>query len=358
MYAKKLAVRQRKRDETAAEGLKAINFYERNVFNMSIKYQVLKLLEDNKGSYISGNYIAGELSVSRASVWKTIVTLRSEGYGISAVTNKGYCLEKSGDLLSTEGILRHIKTEGVFIVETKKLVTSTNTLLLTEAARGAPEGYVLAAEAQTHGKGRQGRGFFSPEGHGAYFSVVLRPEKHRANDAHLITAAAAVAAARAIEEIFNVKVGIKWVNDLYVKGKKICGILTEATVGMENNVIDSAVLGIGINVTKAAEGYPQELKGIADAIANRTQGRDNERCRLIAATLDNFWDYYKDLSKRAFLDEYRKRSILLGKTVSVQVADGAKSAKVLSVDDECGLVVRYDDGNIATLNSGEVSVGI
>ena len=324
---------------------------------MSVKQQVLQLLEDNRGKYFSGNSMAKELSVSRASVWKSVQALRAEGYGISGSTNKGYMLEKSGDMLSSAGILRHIKTDGVFLVEAKKLVTSTNTLLRAEAAKGAPEGLVLAAEAQTHGRGRQGRAFHSPGGHGAYFSVLLRPANYKTSDAPLITAAAAVATAQAIESLFDVKAGIKWVNDIYVRGKKICGILTEATISMENGMLDNAVLGVGINVTKPAEGYPEELKGIAAALTARTGGRDNERCRLIAATLDNFWSYYRALPSRSFLDEYRSRSILIGKEITVLADNKARPARALSIDDECRLVVRYDTGETATLHSGEVRLG-
>ena len=323
---------------------------------MSVKFQVLKMLEDKRESYISGNAMAKELSISRASIWKAVQSLRNEGYGISAVTNKGYRLEQSGDALSTEGIQRQIKTEGVFLVETKKLITSTNTVLRAEAARGAPEGYVLAAEAQTSGKGRQGKSFHSPLGHGVYFSLILRP-RIRVGDATLITAAAAVSAARAIEAIFDVPVGVKWVNDLYVNERKICGILTEATIDMESGMVESAVLGIGINVTRPPEGYPADLQDVAGSITNRTMGKDAERCRLIAATLDNFWQYYKGLSNRAFLDEYRKRSIILGRDVDVLLADNSlRRAKAIAINDECGLVVQYDNGSAETLRSGEVGI--
>ena len=324
---------------------------------MSVKIQVLKLLEESRDTYLSGTSLAKKLSVSRASVWKAMQSLRKEGYGITGVSNKGYRLEQSGDTLCAEGIHRHIKTEGVFLVETKNLVTSTNTLLREEAARGAPEGYVLAAEAQASGKGRLGRGFHSPMGHGVYFSLILRP-KIRVAHATLITAAAAVSAARAIEAIFDVNVGIKWVNDLHVKGKKICGILTEATIDMESGMVDNSVLGIGINVTQPAEGYPPELQDSAASIVNRTSGRDSERCRLIAATLDNFWQYYKNLPKRAFLDEYRKRSVILGREVIIMSHDNnpLRRAIAIAINDECGLEVRYTNGKTETLKSGEVSI--
>ena len=324
---------------------------------MKLKHKVLEFLEENNTEYLSGNEIAKKLGVSRTAVWKAIKLLRKDGYEISAATNNGYRIERSGDILSPGGILRYIKTEGVFIVETSNLVTSTSTVLRAEAAKGAPEGYVLAAEAQSEGKGRLGRKWYSPPGNAAYFSVILRP-KIKAENATLITVAAAVAVAKAIEYIFDVHVGIKWVNDIFLNGKKVSGILTEATLDMESGMIDSIVLGIGINVTKPTAGYPEELSDLVTAVTDRTEGRDSERCKLIAATLDYFWHYYKNLSKRDFLSEYRKHSILIGREINVLTGSNEKSAEALAIDDECGLVVRYEDGSTETLRYGQVSVKV
>jgi len=322
---------------------------------MSIRVQLLRLLEDNEDGYVSGGYLAKKLSVSRNAVWKAVETLRADGYDIAAVTNKGYRLGESGDILSEAGIIRYIKTDGIFSVEARKSVTSTNTILRELASKGAPEGFVLAAEEQTAGKGRMGRGFHSPACHGVYFSLLLRPGAHT-GDATLITSAAAVAAAQAIEEVTGVRVGVKWVNDLFLGDKKVCGILTEAAFSMESGTIESAVLGIGINITRPEEGFPGTLKEVATSLAERAIGKDNERNRLIAATLDNFWGYYKDLNSRRFLDEYRARSIILGKEIYVVSGDVKKTALALEIDNDCGLIVRYANGETTTLSSGEVSI--
>ena len=305
--------------------------------------------------YISGADLAKELSVSRNAVWKAVEALRLDGYGISAVTNKGYRLETQGDLLTAAGIMRYLRDPGFFHAEVRKSVTSTNTVLRELAAKGAPEGYVLAAREQTAGKGRLGRGFHSPAGHGVYFSLLLRPGS-KVKEPALITSAAAVAAARAIEEVVGVSVSIKWVNDLFVDGRKICGILTEASFDMESGCIESAVLGIGINITRPEEGYPEEIADVATSLTYRHSGRDNERCRLIAATLDNFREFYQNLSARGFLDEYRTRSAILGKEIYVSQHDGEKPARAVEIDDECRLVVKYDSGETAALSTGEVSV--
>jgi len=265
------------------------------------------------------------------------------------------CRDDSGDVLTAREICGHIKTTGVFSVEARESVASTNTLLRELAAQGAPEGLVVAAERQTAGKGRLGRRFHSPPGHGVYFSLLLRPGR-ALWDAALVTSAAAVAAARAIEETVGVRVGIKWVNDLFLDGKKVCGILTEATLGLENSTVLSAVVGIGINVTMPEEGFPEELDRIAAALHAGDTGVRGERCRLIAATLDNFWAYYRNLPAREFLDEYRARSIVLGRDIQVISPKGETSARALAIDDDCRLVVRYEDGSTAALGSGEISV--
>jgi len=228
--------------------------------------------------------------------------------------------------------------------------------VLRESARqGAPEGAVLAAERQTAGKGRLDRVFHSPAGHGAYFSLLLRP-RYKAGDAALITPAAAVAAARAIEAVTGVNVGIKWVNDLLLSGKKVCGILTEAVFGARNGSIESAILGIGINITLPEAGYPGELGNLATALIDRHDGAGLVRSRLIAATLDNFWEFYKNLTAREFLSEYRARSVILGRDIYVLTPDGKRSARALAIDDDCRLLVRYEDGGTTAVMSGEVSV--
>jgi len=315
---------------------------------LNTKLSLLSILEDNKKNYISGEELAKKLSVSRNAVWKTVNSLRADGFDISAITNRGYRLESVGDILSAEGIERFIRTDGVFHVETRKTVTSTNSVLREMLDRGVHEGYVLAANEQTEGRGRSGRSFYSPAGHGVYFSLLLRPDSNAA-DASLITSAAAVAIARAVEEVTGVKPGIKWVNDLCIGRKKICGILTEATYGVESGVVETAILGVGINVIRPENGFPGTLKEVAEAIHENAVVTANERCRLVAAALDIFWTYYKEIQSRAFLEEYRARSIILGKDIYVISGESRKPAVAIGVDDDCGLMVRYEDGETATL---------
>ena len=192
---------------------------------MSVKDEVLKELENNKGDYISGGQLADNLGVSRNSVWKAIKALEKSGYEINAIPNKGYCLAEKNDILSSYSIKQHLKNPHLDI-SVFSSVTSTNTILKEMAEQGAKEGTVIIAEEQTAGRGRTGKQFYSPKGTGIYISILLRPDIP-AEESLFLTTSAAVATARAIEDVSDKRALIKWVNDIYLEDKKTCGILTE-----------------------------------------------------------------------------------------------------------------------------------
>lgn len=224
---------------------------------------------------------------------------------------------------------------------------STNTDLRRLAEAGAPEGTTLVAARQTGGRGRRGRSFHSPEG-GLYLSTLLRPAA--GTDMGLLTSCAAVAAARAIESLCPLSVGIKWVNDLYLHGRKVCGILAEAgftAVG----TLDYAVLGFGINVALAA--LPPELASIATTLGN--EGAAVEREALAAALLNEWERAYATLPTGDFLAESRRRSVVLGRSVQVTRGDESFSAMAEAITDAGHLMVRTADG-LTELLSGEVSL--
>ena len=180
---------------------------------MSIKKEVLKKLEENKGSYLSGEILAASLHVSRSAIWKAVKGLQKEGYQIQAGTNRGYCFSCKNDILSPEGIACYAHHPDFYRIVVYEAVASTNETAKKMALEGAEHGTVVAANAQTAGKGRRGRSFFSPPDSGIYFSVLLRDHDHLQN-AQLITTAAAVAVCRAIEETTGFMPKIKWVNDI------------------------------------------------------------------------------------------------------------------------------------------------
>ena len=260
------------------------------------------------------------------------------------------------DTLSEEGIRRYLKTEGLRM-QVVPVITSTNTVLKRMAEEGAEEGFCLIAEEQTAGKGRMGRSFYSPAGSGLYLSVLLRP-KLSAADAVNITACAAVAVAEAVESLAPVQARIKWVNDVYVEGRKVCGILTEASLDSATAAVNYLVVGIGVNTRPPEGGFPEELQETAgDAFGEASI--PELRCRLAAAVLDRLLGYYEHLQERPWLEEYRKRSLVTGKEICILMpGKEPENGTAVGIADDCSLLVRMEDGNLRRLNSGEVSIRV
>lgn len=232
-----------------------------------------------------------------------------------------------------------------------KTIDSTNNAAKLLAKNGAPHGAAVIAESQTAGRGRLGRSFHSPGGQGVYLTAILRPTQS-ASCATILTPAAAVATARAIEKTCGVQVDIKWVNDLYLNGKKLCGILSEAAL-KPDGMLDYAVVGIGVNILQGE--LPPEL--IQKVTALDQAGDEVDRARLAAAILDELAVVSEQLDSRAFLAEYRARSCVLGKRLKVlRSADEWFWAQACDIDDQGALVVRDEQGTMHVLSCGEVSL--
>lgn len=226
------------------------------------------------------------------------------------------------------------------------VIDSTNRALKEQAAAGVSEGAVLLADRQTAGRGRMGRSFFSPAGCGLYFSVLLRPEKA---DPLKITVAAGVAVAEAVKEIFDLELKIKWVNDLYLRDRKVCGILAEGAV--KESGLEWCVLGIGVNVYTPQEGFG-ELEQIAGALL--PQETEDRRPELAAAILNRFFECYERLDDPAILTMYRERSYLQGRTVTAHRGDETFEGKVIGIGDGAELLLQKESGEVVALSSGEV----
>ncbi len=326
---------------------------------MKYQEQLLAILEQNRGTYLSGELLARKLFISRNTVWKTMKALQAQGYPIDAVTNKGYALAAHSDVLSSPAIAAKMRHKERVQISVLQSVTSTNTCLKAEALKGAAEGTLLVALSQSAGKGRLGRSFVSPANSGVYMSLLLRP-KMAAKDALMLTTAIAVAAAQTIRHLTNLPVGIKWVNDLFLDGKKICGILTEAAVDFESQGLEYAVVGIGINLELPEDGFDESIKDVAGSLFEKGKTPPGFRAALIAGIIDRFLDSYDHLEEKPFLGAYRELSCILGKPVRVVdniYAPGSfRDATALSIDDQCRLLVQFPDGEQKALSSGEVSI--
>ncbi len=320
---------------------------------MSTKEKVMEELL-NSDDYISGEALAHKLGVGRNSIWKAVKQLQEEGVDIQAVNNKGYILKSTGNILNREIIKNFLdKSDNRDIIVLDE-TDSTNNYAKELARKGAKNATAVIADCQTAGKGRMGRSFCSPHGTSIYLSIILRPETDM-ETSQLITSCAAGAAAQAIDKVCGTDVKIKWVNDLFLNGKKICGILTEASVNFESGQPEYAVVGIGINVKSIKNIFSQELINVATSIEDET-GIVPSRAEIIAEILKNMDKLTKNLSDTAFMDEYRKRSFIIGRRVSVSKFDSEKNALAIGISDNAGLIVRYDDGTEETLNSGEARI--
>ena len=325
-----------------------------SIMGKNLKENIISILESNKGLFISGEKLANDLNVSRAAVWKVIKSLKNEGYDILSVSNKGYALSKETDILSSKIIKDNMpKYRDKFNFVIYKTVESTNIVARGMAMNGADSGTVVIAEEQTSGYGRNGKSFFSPYGTGIYMSIILNLKKEKKIfNSSFITTAAAMAVSKSIEEISNENTQIKWVNDVFINGKKVCGILTEGAFSFEDGKLDYAVIGIGINVNFPKNGFPEEINNIAVSI-NKMQNNKDIRNILIAKILERMYEYY--FNNAAFYDEYKKRSFLIGKKVSLNIDNEEHIVKVLDIDKTFALVAEFQDGKIDRIVSGSVN---
>jgi len=322
-----------------------------------LKDDVLKLISRER-DYISGETISRKLGVSRTAINTAVKALRDDGYEITSTTNKGYLLTNSPDLLSKGAISAYLtddRSEDLYVYDS---VGSTNTVLKDLAANGSKSGTVVIADHQASGKGRRGRSFESPSGVGIYLSYLLKPQSglNRISD---LTSWTAVAVSDAIRNAYGLETSIKWVNDLLMNKKKICGILTEVTVEGESGFIDTCIIGIGININESS--FPDGLKDIATSISIENGGKIFERAKLAAEiikSMDKLKDNWPDDSY--YLERYRELNITTGSKITAfpitKDNSQGKSGTALEINEDFSLKVQFDDGSIEDLKSGEVSV--
>ncbi|MBQ1372011.1 MAG: biotin--[Oscillospiraceae bacterium] len=313
------------------------------------KRDLLSLLR--QGGYVSGAELGERLGVSRAAVSKAVAALKRDGYDIESVPNRGHLLRQEPDRLNRDRIRGSLEGHPwENLVELLPVVDSTNTRLKALAAAGAPEGTVLVAEEQTGGRGRLGRSFHSAPGCGVYLSVLLRPACPPGELMNL-TAQAAVAIRRAVAACCGVEPGIKWVNDLVLRGRKICGILTELSLEAESGLVSYAVVGAGVNCNAPAEAFPPELRDVAGSILSQT-GKRVDRNVLTAAMVRRL----SELPKLDWREEYRSACVNLRKEIRI-LAPGQppRQGVALDVDEQAALLVQTEAG-LERVQSGEVSV--
>lgn len=324
---------------------------------MSTKNRILELLEKRRGESISGERLAEILGVSRNAVWKAVKELQKDGYSIAAVTNKGYCLSDENDILSIAGIKPFLSPKAqpyADKIQIYKALESTNKTAKELAIAGAPHGTVIIADSQTKGRGRYTRSFFSPHG-GLYISIILRPEVLRFDNPTAVTAFAAVSVCEAIEIISDKTPKIKWVNDIFIDGKKVCGILTEAVTDFESGGLEWVVVGIGINVNTHPKEFPESLRSVAASLY-REEGAQIVRNRLSAEIINRILGFEATACEADIIEKYKTRLMTLGREITVIQNESEYKATALDVDSAGRLVVKVENGEIITLSYGEIRI--
>lgn len=312
-----------------------------NFTAMTTLENVYRILKEKEGDFVSGESLASSLGISRAAVWKAVSSLQEKGYEIETRKHHGYRMTPCDDY--NELSLSRLSPVKVFFHDE---IASTNDEARRLVSSGEKPPFVVVAARQSGGKGRRGRSFSSPEG-GVYLSIVIHV-RDGMNIEH-ITTAAALGVARTIDSLgFDSQ--IKWVNDIYLNGKKAVGILCEGVVSMEDFCVNDVVIGIGVNYTTAD--FPPELRGIVTSLYPEGKA-EMSRAEFAAFEIRNV---LSSLSDENYIDEYRKKCFIIGMDVNVITPKGTREARALDIDRDAHLVVRYSDGSRESLSSGEVTI--
>ena len=320
---------------------------------MSTKTELLKYLDDDFGTYVSGEKLAKELGVSRAAVNKAARALRQSGYKIYSRTSQGYCLRDKVDILSEASVETLLKNKCK--VKIFDSLPSTNNYAKTLDVSAGP--VAIIANTQTAGMGKFGRNENAAKESALALSVAFSPDFDLAKSP-FITIATAIAVCHAIEEVCGASPKIKWVNDIYLRGLQVCEIISEAQMQLETGKFHSLILGINVNCFPGSVPFNQNEN--AGAIGEEMNSFS--RTKLAAAIIDNILEMLPQITEQNFISEYRRRCFVLGKKILIHPVNGDRpiKARVIDIDDKGGLVVEYMEGlkmrDMETLTSGEITL--
>lgn len=318
---------------------------------MTLQNKLWQFFDLHPDHYYSGEQLAQDFGYSRTAIWKAIQQLKKAGVQIDSHPQQGYRYQRS-DILSKVLIQTALPANLQDLPLTVLAsAPSTNQLAKTAAVQQAPTPQVFLADEQTAGYGRYGRDFQSPAQSGIYLSLLLAPMQDL-SQVGLLTTATATAVMRAIRQTTGIQVDIKWVNDLYLNHKKVCGILSEAVSDMETQQITSLVVGIGIDFYLPNNSLPAPLQAKVGSLFQTAP--TVTRNELVAAILTEFFALYPHYTNGDFLAEYRAHSFLIGRRVTLQIGDQVIEGDVTGIDDHGQLCLATPTGP-HTLNAGEVT---
>lgn len=318
---------------------------------------LLKLLRrEDAGRIVSGALLSEVLGISRTAVWKRVKQLRGRGYEIESTPSAGYRFISAPDKLLPEEIRDGLKTRTFGrVISYLEQTDSTNRVAGELARQGADHGTLVAADAQTHGKGRLGRSWISPPGCGLYLSLILRPPIHP-SVIPLITLVAAVSLCESLNLQTALGVQVKWPNDLWIAGKKVGGILTEMSADMDQ--VRHVILGIGINVNLSLSRLPSDLRDRTTSLS-RENGRPLNRVALLRGLLDSLehdYDLFCEKGFKPFRRRWAGASMTFGRSVRVQMPQGVIRGVAHEIDERGGLRIETENGRMEAVLCGDVAV--
>ncbi|MCL2771885.1 MAG: biotin--[acetyl-CoA-carboxylase] ligase [Oscillospiraceae bacterium] len=323
------------------------------------KWDLLSLLKGKTyvNGYISGEEISKKFNVTRAAVWKCVNELKKIGYKIESKTNRGYTLLPVFDILNEYEINSRLKNKNInYDVIYKSSTDSTN----SDAKKFlGKNNTVIAAAEQTAGKGRYGRTFYSQNNGGIHFTLRINNTVQNSisiEDVTFFPLIAAVAVSRAVRDLCGIELRIKWPNDLLYKFdsdyKKLCGILTEASIEAETRSISYVIIGIGLNINNDAADFPDEIKDIATSL-KIISGIKNERADILCEILYNFTQFM-NMPRKELLDEYKKLLLL---DIDISFVQNGKIfiGKAAGINENGNLIAELQSGEITVIQSGEIN---
>lgn len=318
--------------------------------------KLIEAFSHANGEFLSGQALANILGCSRTAIWKHIEELRKEGFELEAIRNKGYRIISTPKNMTENELRLGLKTT-IFgkTIQYLESTDSTQKVAHQLAQEGCPDGTLVIAEEQTNGRGRLARNWHSPKYTGIWMSLVLRPKLPPAK-APQFTLIAAVAVARAIEDICEISPDIKWPNDLLLKGKKITGILTELQA--DSDKINAIIMGIGMNVNQKEQDFPKELHNNATSLAIET-GKEISRSELVKRILENLEKYYLLYLEKGFAPLkllWESYAVSLGKDIIARTISGNISGKALGITEEGVLKIEDQNGQIHKIYSADIEM--
>jgi BirA family biotin operon repressor/biotin-[acetyl-CoA-carboxylase] ligase len=318
---------------------------------------ILNLLKQHQGQWLSGQFLAERLAMTRSAIWKKIEILRKEGYKINSSPRKGYLLADIPDRMLIREIRDGLNTSifGQRDIHCLEKTDSTNRRAKELAAFGAAEGVLVIAEEQVQGRGRLNRTWFAPAGENICVSLIIRPPL-LPDTASRMSILAAVAATETLIAAAGLKATIKWPNDILVGSKKIGGILLE--MSMEMDAVDYMVIGLGINVNTPADRFPAEFRSKATSVITET-GKPFPRVFLLRRFLELLESWYRVFRESGFdpiIIRWKDLTDMLGRQVTIETINGSYSGKVTDLDCDGFLILRNDREGEMRMFSGDITI--